>query len=203
MITSQMEFDQEKRNLREKMKAVRDAIPEDSRSAQNETLAKIILGTELYASAVFVLTYVSFGSEVDTKKIISQALRDGKRVYVPKVFPKSHTMDFFQCEDLSRLHRTKMGILEPEADPTRLFPYTTHLSLDSAENCMMLVPGLAFDAHLGRIGYGGGYYDRYLSRFHKKMSVGMAFCEQMVDEVPMGQDDMPLDLVVTPERAYF
>ena len=112
-------------------------------------------------------------------------------------------MDFFLCEDLSLLVRNEKGILEPEANPARLFPYTTHISLDSAENCMILVPGLAFDAKLGRIGYGSGYYDRYLSGFCKKMTIGMAFKEQIVEEVPMGQDDILMDLVVTPERAYF
>lgn len=203
MITSQMEFDQSKEDLRRRMKQVRADIPADVRAAEDEMLTRIILGTELYETAAFILTYVSFGTEADTQALIRRAIRDGKRVYVPYVFPKTNTMDFFLCEDLGKLRRNRLGIPEPEPDPARLFPYTTHISLDSSENCMILVPGLAFDAKLGRIGYGGGYYDRYLSGFHKKMAVGMAYNEQMVDEVPMGQEDIPLDLVVTPQQAYF
>lgn len=203
MVTSQMEFDQSKKDLREKMKKVRDGIPEETRAAEDEMLTRIILGTELYEAANFILTYVSFGTEVDTKALIRQALRDGKKVYVPYVFPKSKKMDFFLCEDPGKLRRNRIGIPEPEPDPTGLFPYTTHISLDAAENCMILVPGLAFDAKLGRLGYGGGYYDRYLEKFQKKMAVGMAYNEQIVDEVPMGQEDIPLDLVVTPQQAYF
>ncbi len=202
MITSQMEFDQEKKDLRRKMKQLRDEIPEESRKEQSKTITNIILNTALYESAAFILSYVSFGSEVDTTELIEHAIRDGKKVYVPKVLGNG-SMDFFQCEDLSRLRPGAMGILEPETDPCALFPYTTHISLDSAENCMILVPGLAFDKKLGRLGFGGGYYDRYLSHFCKKMAIGMAYNEQMIDEVPMGQEDVPVDLVVTPERAYF
>lgn len=202
MITSQMEFDQEKEALRHKMKKLRDEIPEESRNEQNKTITNIILNTALYESAAFILSYVSFGSEVDTTELIRHAIRDGKKVYVPKVLG-SGVMDFFQCEDLAQLRPGAMGILEPEADPCALFPYTTHISLDSAENCMILVPGLAFDKKLGRLGFGGGFYDRYLSGFRKKMAIGMAFNEQIVDEVPMGQEDASVDLVVTPERAYF
>lgn len=202
MITSQMEFDQEKQALRRKMKQLRDDIPEESRREQNKTITNIILNTALYESATFILSYVSHGSEVDTTELIRHAVRDGKKVYVPKILGNG-VMDFFQCEDMSQLHPGKMGILEPEADPCGLFPYTTHISLDSSENCMILVPGLAFDQKLGRLGFGGGFYDRYLSSFRKKMAIGMAFNEQMIDEVPMGQEDVPVDLVVTPARAYF
>ncbi len=202
MITSQMEFDKEKEALRTRMKEVRAAIPADVREDENKAITNILLNTSLYETAAFILTYVSCGTEVDTTAFIRQAIRDGKKVYVPKVLG-NHTMDFFLCEDLGRLRRNKLGILEPEADPEILFPYNTHISLDSAENCMILVPGLAFDSKLGRIGFGGGYYDRYLAHFCKKMSIGMAFNEQIIEEVPMGQEDVPVDLVVTPERAYF
>lgn len=202
MMTSQMEFDLQKEALRKKMKEVRDSIPAEVRSKENEAITNIILNTELYETASSILTYVSFGSEVDTSVLLARAIRDGKKVYVPKVLSNGK-MDFFLCEDPSLLVRNERGIREPEADPAKLFPYTTHISLDSAENCMILVPGLAFDAKLGRIGFGGGYYDRYLATFHKKMAIGMAFNEQIVDEVPMGQEDIPMDLVVTPERAYF
>lgn len=203
MIMNQMEFDEEKQNLRTRMKEIRNAIPDDVRARENEALTSMILNTELYEQCTCILTYVSFGSEVDTKVFIEKAIHDGKKVYVPKTYPASHAMDFFLCEDLGSLKRTPFGILEPEGDPSLLFPYTTHISLDSAQDCMILVPGLAFDQKLGRLGSGGGYYDRYLSRFRKKMAIGMAFSEQIVDEVPMGQEDEPMDLVVTPERAFF
>ncbi len=202
MMTSQMEFDASKKELRTRMKEIRAAIPDDVREAQNKAITNILLNTSLYESAAFILTYVSYGTEVDTRAFIRQALRDGKKVYVPKIL-SNRKMDFFLCEDLGSLSAGKMGIPEPDPDPETLFPYTTHISLDSAENCMILVPGLAFDSKLGRIGYGGGYYDQYLSHFCKKMSIGMAFNEQIIDEVPMGQEDIPMDLVVTPDRAYF
>lgn len=194
---------EQKQLLREKMKTVRDSIPEKERKEQSEALANIVLGTELYETSVFILSYVAKGSEVDTSAIMKKAIQDGKKVYVPKIFPKSKTMDFFECDDLNDLQEGEMGILEPKGDPAGLFPYSMHISLDAAPNCMILVPGLAFDEKLSRLGMGGGYYDWYLSRFKKKMTVGMAFNEQMVEEVPTGPNDVSLDLVVTPKCAYF
>ena len=123
MVTSQMEFDRQKEELRRKMKEIRDSIPDEVREEENKTITNIILHTELYETASCILSYVSFGSEVDTKELIRQAIRDGKRVYVPKVLPHGK-MDFFLCEDLSLLVRNEKGILEPEANPARLFPYT-------------------------------------------------------------------------------
>ncbi len=78
-----------------------------------------------------------------------------------------------------------------------------HISLDRKEECVVFVPGLAFDASLQRIGYGGGYYDRFLGAFQKRMAVGLSFKEQIIDSVPCAGYDEPLDLIVTPERAYF
>lgn len=195
------ELEEKKKQMRQQMRFVRNNLTLEEREAQNKVITELILGTELYQSARFILTYVSYASEVDTRVLMGRAIKDGKKVYVPKVM--GDKMDFFQVEDPAKLVPNKMGIPEPEADPVKLFPYTTHLSLDSSAECMILVPGLAFDAKLNRIGYGAGYYDRYLASFRKKMAVGLAYKEQIVDEVPVGETDEPLDLVVTPERAYY
>lgn len=202
---------------REKMKQIRDAIPREKREEESQALFRIVTQTELYENAKWILSYVSFGSEVGTRELLKKALKDGKRVYVPAVqrMPSRISsadnvkdksglkMNFFRLENPEELHPGTMGIPEPEADPARAFPYDLHMSLDKAEECVFLVPGLAFDRSCHRLGYGGGCYDRYLSRFDKKMTVGLSFTEQIVDEVPYGDKDVALDLVVTPGGAFY
>lgn len=195
----------DKAALRGRMKQIRGAIPEEDRIAESRAIMKTLRSTEMYQNARFILTYVSSGSEVDTRDFITQAIRDQKNVYVPRVMESlsGRRMEFFRCDDLSALRRSTYGILEPEADYAAVFPYDIHMSLDRAEECLVIVPGLAFDQQLGRIGYGGGYYDRFLTKCHKRFAIGVAFKEQMVDAVPMDSHDMPVDLVLTSDRAYF
>lgn len=194
-----------KNELRGELKERRNNIPEEERIAQTQAIIKTLVSTEMYQNARFVLTYVSFGSEVGTHELITQAIRDQKNVYVPRVMESltGRRMEFFKCEDLANLKRNNMGILEPELNYAQVFPYDIHMSLDRAEECLVIVPGLGFDQRLGRIGYGGGYYDRFLTKCRKKFSIGIAFKEQMIDTVPMGENDSPVDLVLTSDRAYF
>lgn len=194
-------LNQRKDELRDKMKVVRNGISDESRVEQNKTLFDMITQTELYQNAKWILSYVSFNSEVDTKELLKRALKDGKKVYVPKI--ANERMNFFRLEDFGELSMNSMGILEPDGDPAKSFPYDLHLSLDRAEECVFFVPGLAFDKDCNRIGFGKGYYDKYLARFHKKMTVGLAFSEQIVDQVPSNEKDVALDLVVTPTGAYY
>lgn len=195
----------DKSDMRKSLKAMRDAIPEEDRVAQSKSITQVLQGTEMYQNARFVLCYVSFGSEVDTHELIQQAIRDQKKVYVPKIVSSDNGkhMEFFQCEDIHALQPGSMGILEPEADYAKVFPYDIHLSLDRAEECLVIVPGLGFDEHLGRIGYGGGYYDRFLSKCRKQFSIGVAYKQQMIENIPMDENDVAVDLVLTSDRAYF
>ena len=215
---TQEEIFEAKKELRSKMKDIRFRIPEEERARQNKMLTEMILGTEMYANARYILSYISFGTEVDTKELIKKAIRDTKRVYVPKVqqlLKKDHLQQeteakepekdifFYEIEDLSGLKMSSMGVPEPPADPSKKFPYELHLSLDRAEECLLFVPGLAFDSSLHRIGYGSGYYDRFLNRFRKKMAVGLAYSEQIIESVPVTDHDEALDLVVSPSGAFY
>lgn len=195
----------DKNTLRAQLKDIRNNIPEEERTAQSKVIMETLRGTEMYQNARFILCYVSYGTEVDTHDFIQQAIKDQKKVYVPKVMEtlNGRRMEFFRCEDLANLTRGSMGILEPEADYAALFPYEIHLSLDRAEECLVIVPGLGFDEHLNRIGYGGGYYDRFLSKCRKQFSIGVAFKEQIQESIPMTDSDVPVDLVLTSDRAFF
>ena len=194
-------YQEQKEALRENMKKMRDAIPEDQRKTEDAQLLDIITKTALYQEAQSILTYVSFGSEVSTRDLIDRAMKDGKKVYVPRV--NGDTMEFYRFEEWKELEESRLGILEPDKNPAKRFPYELHISLDRAQDCVFIVPGLAFDSHCNRLGYGGGYYDRYLQGFEKRMTLGIAYSEQIVDRVPVTNRDQSLDLVVTPQGAYY
>lgn len=194
-------YQEQKEALRENMKKMRDAIPEDQRKSEDAQLLDIITKTALYQEAQSILTYVSFGSEVSTRDLIERAMKDGKKVYVPRV--NGDTMEFYRFEEWKELEESRLGILEPDKNPAKRFPYELHISLDRAQDCVFIVPGLAFDSHCNRLGYGGGYYDRYLQGFEKRMTLGIAYSEQIVDKVPVTNKDQSLDLVVTPQGAFY
>ena len=194
-------YQEQKEALRENMKKMRDAIPEDQRKTEDAQLLDIITKTALYQEAQSILTYVSFGSEVSTRDLIERAMKDGKKVYVPRV--DGDTMEFYRFEEWKELEESRLGILEPDKNPAKRFPYELHISLDKAQDCVFIVPGLAFDSHCNRLGYGGGYYDRYLQGFEKRMTLGIAYSEQIVDRVPVTNKDQSLDLVVTPQGAFY
>ena len=128
-------------------------------------------------------------------------MKDGKKVYVPRV--NGDTMEFYRFEEWKELEESRLGILEPDKNPAKRFPYELHISLDRAQDCVFIVPGLAFDSHCNRLGYGGGYYDKYLQGFEKRMTLGIAYSEQIVDRVPVTNKDKSLDLVVTPQGAFY
>ncbi|HCW22854.1 MAG TPA: 5-formyltetrahydrofolate cyclo-ligase [Lachnospiraceae bacterium] len=194
-------YQEQKEALRENMKKMRDAIPEDQRKIEDAQLLDIITKTALYQEAESILTYVSFGSEVSTRDLIDRAMKDGKKVYVPRV--NGDTMEFYRFEEWKELEESRLGILEPDKNPAKRFPYELHISLDRAQDCVFIVPGLAFDSHCNRLGYGGGYYDKYLQGFEKRMTLGIAYSEQIVDRVPVTNKDQSLDLVVTPQGAFY
>lgn len=191
-----------KMEMRREARQKLDAIPAQVRDRQSRALTDMITSTEMYQDAQYILTYLSSGNEVDTWELVRRSLKDGKKVYAPKILSEE-TMEFYEVDDINHLKKNKMGIYEPDESPAALFPYQIHISLDRAQQCIMFVPGLAFDGKLRRLGRGRGYYDRYLRRLRKKMSIGLAFNEQMVQEVPADSRDETLDLIVTEQGAYF
>ncbi|CUH92610.1 5-formyltetrahydrofolate cyclo-ligase [Herbinix luporum] len=143
-----------------------------------------------------LFTYVSFGSEVDTFAIINKALGMKKEVYIPKVEGKN--LNFYKINKLEGLVRSKFGILEPEGINN---PYlASHLQED---NKLMLLPGLAFDKYGNRIGYGAGYYDRYLGAYsiNNWIKIALAYDFQIMDRLNVNEYDIRTDYIVTDKRV--
>ena len=140
------------------------------------------------------MVYASFRSEVDTASVISWCREQGKRIALPKVTGVG-TMEVFLVGDPQvDLEAGVWGIPEPRSGLERARP---------SEIDVVIVPGVAFDLHGGRLGYGGGYYDTYLPSVPAdRLLVGIAFRAQVVDCVPMGPHDRRMDVLVTEDCVH-
>lgn len=142
----------------------------------------------LIEKAELVLVYVSYRDEADTLELIKYLLLKGIKVAVPRC-RKQGQMDFFTIENLGELKPSSMGIPEPEYDEKRLVRDFT--------GALCIVPGTAFDLKGMRTGYGGGYYDRFLSREKNITSAGICYDLLIYDEVPSEPHDISVDHIIT------
>ncbi|MCI0345455.1 MAG: 5-formyltetrahydrofolate cyclo-ligase [Chloroflexi bacterium] len=185
-----------KAELRRSILTRRDAMPADTRRALGGAIFATIAGLPAFRQARTILSYSSFGSEPDTG-IFNQTARDqGKRLVLPRIDRPSRALELYRVDEpATQLLAGVWGIREP--DPARCAPVTL------PEIDVVLVPGVVFDIHGGRIGYGAGYYDRLLGRCADgPRLIAAAFELQIVEEVPMGPDDRRVDRVVTERCAY-
>lgn len=147
-----------------------------------------------YAEARTVMFFVSHGSEVITDIMIGQAMRDGKRVCAPKADPEALELTARGVASIERdLEPGAYGIREP-------IPASCPV-IDPRKIDLVLVPGLAFDASGHRVGYGKGYYDKWLKRFAIGKRVGVCFDFQLVKRVPRTEGDLPVAKVITEKRV--
>jgi len=176
---------QAKRALRRAILAERDAATEDDRSARSAAIADRFLGLPETADAETVLAFWSFGSEVETAPLISLLRSEGKTVALPRI--EGGDVVPVVAAPGAPMSETSFGAMEPEGK-----------ALDVAELDLVVVPGVAFDRWCGRVGYGGGYYDRLLDKRREGVAaIAFAFALQIVDRVPSGAIDRRVDGVVT------
>ena len=143
-----------KSELRKQVLQEMKSIPQKQKMAMDQALTERFLNHPFYQEAKVVATYLSFPHEFQTQGLIDQALKDGKKVLIPKTYPKGR-MEFV-VYDPQQLVKTSFGLLEPQGDLE---------VVDLSQIDLIHVPGLAFTTEGYRIGYGGGYYDRYLEHF--------------------------------------
>ena len=182
---------QVKKWLRKEAAAIRDAIPEQERAAQSEKIFGRVTELKEYHNSDAILCYYSIGSEVDTHQFLDRAISDGKRVYIPRVLSKEE-MRFYLYES-EKLAVSRFGIPEPEEDPEKEFVFEK----ESPEKCLVVMPGLSFDNDGGRLGYGGGYYDRFLAARPGMHTCAVAFGAQIREHVPTDPLDVRPQKVIT------
>lgn len=177
---------QAKRVLRRAVLAERDAVPGDDRSARSRAIADRFFGLPEMAGAETVLVFWSFGSEVDTGPLIARLRSQGKTVALPRI--EGNEVAPVVAAPETPMREASFGAMEPAEGP----------ALDVAELDLVVVPGVAFDRSCGRLGYGGGYYDRLLEKRRDGVAaIAIAFALQIVDRVPTGAIDRRIDGVVT------
>ena len=173
-----------KQELRARIRTLKRAMTEEQITEKSEKLAQLFLSSALYKEAKTVYGYLPYNQEVRTVPMLEQALRDGKRVAVPKVY--GDTMRFIYMDDLSAVAKGYAGIPEPVAD----FPVADD------PQALVLMPGLAFDPQGHRLGYGGGFYDKFLADEPGHPTLALCFDFQMLDHLETESYDIPVDCVL-------
>ena len=191
VLASSYGTDADKSSLRSNYLAVRKGIPARSRLESDSSIESALWAFPLFAEAPLVLSYVSFSAEVGTRSVIERVLEEGRRVGVPRVDAASRTMAFHEIASLDELEPGTRGILEPSADALRLSEPAQLVG------SVCLVPGLVFDGVGHRVGYGGGYYDRFLA-FYPGDKIGLARTGMISSNpLPVEKDDVPVDFIAT------
>ena len=179
----------EKRRLREERLAARETLSEQERCVLDDCITQKLLETPEYAEAATVLTYVSVSSEVSTRMFIEGALRDGKKVAVPRCLPE-HRLEFVAIASLEQLVAAPFNLLEPAKE----LPAVTE---DQKNNSICIVPALLVDTKGYRLGYGAGFYDRFLSTYPGK-KICLAYQQSLSrTTLPHTAFDVAVDVVIT------
>jgi 5,10-methenyltetrahydrofolate synthetase len=192
-----VELQEIKAHLRKTVLGRRDAMDAGTRAASSRAIVQKVVGLAAYREARAIMAYAGFGSELQTDAFLRHTLNEGKSLLLPRVNRQKKLLDVYEVRDQAQdLEAGTWGIREPR--PDRCDP------ADPRVADFVLVPGLAFDAHGGRLGYGAGFYDRLLSGSVSPQAclVAGAFETQMVEEVPMDEHDVPVDVVVTEKGSH-
>lgn len=180
--------DTAKAALRRRMKQLRAAIPEPHRSSFSQSIAARLFEIEQVRSAQSFFVFISYADEVQTHDIIRRLLAEGRTVSVPKIMGR-HRMEAVQFSSWEQLEHDSLGILAPVADG----PAATEVDV-------CITPGLAFTVAGHRLGYGRGYYDHWFAAHRAGLKVALAFEAQVIDDVPVGEYDVTLDMILTERR---
>lgn len=177
---------------------IRDSLSAAYREEQSQRIVKRMQESELYRQADVVLSYCSFRSEVDTTCLNEDILRHGKRLYLPKTYSSEKRIRFYEVKDTKSLEKGYQGILEPAGNHSGELRFAKPGAVSG--NILMVMPGAAFDAAGYRMGYGGGYYDRYVSQYGIYFtSLFIAFQEQRTPALYAEEHDVRPDFILTQE----
>lgn len=182
-----------KKQLRKVMKQMLSELSSDTVGEKSAIIiSKVAQLPEWKRAKTIGVTY-PIQKEVNTIPLIEQGWKEGKIVALPKIDPKTNKMDFYQIDDFSKLEKNRFGIFEPKEEEA--------LKVEKRNIDFLVIPCLAFDEHCFRLGYGGGYYDRYLADYDG-LTCGICFECQRIAQIPVGRYDIPLKMIITEENTY-
>ena len=189
------DISQLKARLRAECLARRRGLSPAQTAAAGQAILSRLLGLDEHARARVVHTYVAAkDNEVDTDEFIRLSLARDKRVAVPVVWSGSRVLRHAEIHDLDQLRPGPWGLRQPPADHA-------HWIDDPGAIDLVIVPGLAFDGCGGRLGFGGGFYDRFLARVQAP-KIGLVYACLRLQEIPVASHDVPVDIVLTESTTY-
>lgn len=179
----------DKKFLRQKYKALRAEMLPEAKKAIDDLIFEKIVSLDEYKRCELLLTYVSTETEVDTFRLLEHTFRCGKTAAVPKSLDKNGNMAFFEIRSFDELEKGYFGIYEPITEKCR--------EISRFDGGICIVPALSYDKDGHRLGYGKGFYDRFLSAHNELLKIGICYSEYMEKHLPCGEYDIPADIVIT------
>ena len=185
-------MDEDKKKVRKKVKTSLETLTDEKRVEYTKQISTKLYGLKEWKQAKLIGLTISIPPEFPTLHIIEQAWKEGKEVAIPKCNPEDKTMQFKKITSFEQLESVYSGLLEP---------VETTLNVMAEDMDLLIVPGLAFTRDGYRLGFGGGYYDRFLSGY-KGVTISLAFECQLIDELPTELHDIPVHQIVTMDKVY-
>lgn len=182
----------DKNNFRTLIKKKLAEMDEATYLKYSAAIHKQLFTLKIWEEAHTIAVTISNEREVNTTAIIEKAWKAKKRIVVPKCDPSTKTMEFREITSFDQLERVFFGLLEPKVQETE--------KVSPNEIDLMIVPGICYDRRGFRIGYGGGYFDRYLTQYHNN-TLSIAFSCQIVESVPSERHDIPVTTIITEHGA--
>lgn len=190
-----------KKSLRHDMSCKRNMLTAQDIDILSEKIFSRLLSLNILTDKKSILTYVSYKSEVKTYKIIDYCFNNSISVYAPKV--KGECMDFYKISSYKELDYGAYGILEPINENIYVENYDNNcISEIHKPYDIIIMPGLIFDTDGNRLGYGGGYYDRYLSKYNNLYKIAICYDFQIIDNniISAEPHDIKPDIIITDKR---
>lgn len=187
-------YKEKSKALRSQYLKIRGDIPAEEKAEMDAAICRRACQLAGFRFAKIVLLYAPINSEIDILPIAREALKQGKQVAFPRSNTADHTMTYHFVQDLSELKSGALGIPEPSADAPVYDPVI------DGRDAVCFVPALIYDVGGYRVGYGGGYYDRYLRAF-KGSKVGLIYSDLIVKRVPRGRFDIKVDIMLTEKNV--
>lgn len=181
-----------KKALRREFLSKRAAVPQTERDRISHELIKKFLATEIYRRARIIMAYASTPDELQLNELFAACLAEGKTLAIPLIIGKG-LMQAVEVPSLDALEVGEFNILTIKRELRKI--------VDPAQIDCVVVPGLAFDVHGGRLGMGGGFYDRFLPLAVNAVKIALAYDFQLVDSLPLETHDAKIDAILTTERS--
>ena len=193
-----------RKSCRKCYKELRDVLSEEHVLAKSQQICRQVLLSDEYKNAETIFAYYPLGNEVDCLMVMKQALKDGKRIVLPRTTYDCQ-MDFYEIKSLVDVEEGHFHVMEPKSECEKFVPEQNDVGDEESAKCLnalVLVPGVVFDFFGNRYGYGKGYYDRYFARFPQLVRIALAYTEQLSEEpLECSETDMKMHMIVTQDEV--